>query len=67
MVECVSRGYNWGHVIDALERAKKNYLVKKVKEKIGVLPVVDAKDETVDGKDEVVDADEDEIEMVDVN
>ena len=32
-----------------------------------VLPVADAKDETVDGKDEVVDADEDEIEMVNVN
>uniref|UniRef100_A0A1X7UI52 Death domain-containing protein n=1 Tax=Amphimedon queenslandica TaxID=400682 RepID=A0A1X7UI52_AMPQE len=32
---------NWGHVIKALEKAKEEELVKKVKKKLGVMELVD--------------------------
>uniref|UniRef100_A0A1X7TZM0 Death domain-containing protein n=1 Tax=Amphimedon queenslandica TaxID=400682 RepID=A0A1X7TZM0_AMPQE len=53
---------NWGHVIDALEKANEKELVKKVKEKLRILPVAKAGEEMVDGQEEA-----DKEEMVDVN
>ena len=44
-------GANWGHVITALEKAKEEVLVEKVKKKLGLLPVAKAGEEMVDGQE----------------